>query len=359
MFVFIIAYGASVVMFFVTARYRLPVVAVLTLFAGAGAVWIWDSLAFMTRQRPQERTYLQYAAGIAFVLALVVVNVPVRVPTDGVNFRAELAMCVGHARAARGDFDLAKTQLRHALDLEPHYAEAAAKLAGVVMQQGDADEAERLLRLACEWDKRSAETRCQLAETLRRQGRATEAVTVYGEALAIDPTLGDAHAGLADLLAERDQIDAAIGHYRSAVDLADDSGYVQYRTGPLLIRLGDALARRGSYKEAIEQYRQGLWRADPDPAALNRIAWLLATCPVVELRDCERAMEIAEHLCRITSYRQPVALDTLAAAYAECGRLADAITWARRAIDLASAAEDTRAVESFRSRLRIYEERLR
>lgn len=358
LFVFILAYGASVVMFFVTARYRLPAVAVLTLFAAAGAVWVWDYLARWIRNRRRERTRLQYVAGITLVAAMILVNVSVRAPTDGVNFRAELAMCVGHARAAQGDLDLAKERLFHALDVEPRYAEAAAKLAGVVAQQGDADEAERLLRLACEWDERSAETRCLLAETLRLQGRPTEAIAIYEEALAVDPTLGGAYAGLADLLIEMDQIDTAIGYYRSAVDLADDSGYVQYRTGPLLIRLGDALARRGSYEEAIEQYRQGLWRADPEPAALNRIAWLLATCPVVELRDCEQAIEIAERLCRTTSHRQPVALDTLAAAYAECGRLAEAVTWVQRAIDLALAEDDSSAVGSFRSRLRIYEHRL-
>ena len=71
--------------------------------AAAGAVWVSDYLACLIRNRRRERTHLQYAAGITFVAAMILVNVPVRAPTDGVNFRAELAMCVGHARAAQGE----------------------------------------------------------------------------------------------------------------------------------------------------------------------------------------------------------------------------------------------------------------
>jgi tetratricopeptide (TPR) repeat protein len=346
---FTAAYGASIVVFFVTSRYRLPMAVAMIPFSAAGAAWIWDQLRHGDPSPAPLRSRL--AAAVAFATAAIAVNLPIRAATDGVDFQAELAMSVGHAYTARGELDRAEEHFRHALELNPTYPASAAGLADMLVLSGRPDEAEALLRNAITWDASSAETRRLLGQLLHTQGRNAEALAAFNDALDIDPTSPEAHAGLADVLVASGRVDEAIRHYEEAVELIDEPG-------PVLIRLGDALAQVSRYEEAIERYRQGLWQVEPEPAALNRIAWLLATCPVVELRDCERAIEIAEHLCRVTEYEHPVAMDTLAAAYAECGRLADAITWAQRAIDTAVAAGDGELAESFRPRLRIYEERL-
>ncbi|MGB2987318.1 MAG: tetratricopeptide repeat protein [Phycisphaerae bacterium] len=347
---FIVAYGASIVLFFVSARHRLPAAVVMIPFAAAGACWVWEPIwdrACRGMNGLRRRT-----AAVAFATAAILVNAPTTAPTDGVNFRAELAMSVGHAYAVLGKFEEAEGYLRQALQLDPQYAGAAGKLAGVLVEQGELEEAERLLHQAVTWDDQSTPARQLLGELLRRRGRPTEAIAMLEEALAIDATSPETRAGLADVLVETGRIDEAIEHYRNAVDFADEPG-------DLLIRLADALVQTEAYEEAIERYRQALWRVDPDPTTLNRVAWLLATCPVAELRDCERAIEIAEHLCRITDYSHPVALDTLAAAYAECGRWAEAVKWVRRAIDTALADNDPATADSFRLRLETYEARLK
>jgi tetratricopeptide (TPR) repeat protein len=346
---FILAYGASVVLFFVSARYRLPMVVVMTVFAAAGACWVWDRIRARLQRENGRRA--QYAAATAFAATAIVVNLPVAFPTDGVNFRAELAMCVGHAHATAGRYEEAESYLREALRMDPHYADAAGKLASVVLQRGESEEAEALLRQALNWDEQSIQTRRLLAELLHRKGQTGEAIALLEQAITVDPTSPEAHSTLADVFADSGRPDDAIKHYRQAADLTDESG-------PILIRLADLLVQTGAYEEAIERYRQGLWRVDADPETLNRIAWLLATCPVVELRDCGKAIEIAEHLCQITEYAYPVAMDTLAAAYAECGRLEDAVKWVRRAIDTALASNDPEAAASFHSRLQIYQARL-
>ena len=371
---FIAAYGGSIVLFFVSSRYRLPMVVVMTLFAANGAVWVWEQLvcavvswrASRGGRRGLGRTTqgqvpaddehrrgrrLRYASVVAFIAVALMVNVPITVPTDRVNFRAELAMCVGHAYAANGQFGEAERHLRQALKLDPQYVTAAAKLAGVLAEHGKFDEAEKLLRKASDWDEQSTEARASLGSLLYKLGRSTEAFTAYEEALSIDATSPETLVGLADALVENGRVDEAVERYRQAVDLVDEPG-------PVLIRLGDALVERGAYEEAIERYRQGLWRVEPEAATLNRIAWVLATCPIVELRDCEHAIEIAQHLCEITEHAHPVALDTLAAAYAECGRWADAVAWGRRAIATALAQGDTSMADSFRPRLKIYKDRL-
>ena len=143
----------------------------------------------------------------------------------------------------------------------------------------------------------------------------------------------------------------AIEHYRSALRFAE-------RPGAIELRLADALVQTGAYEEAIERYRRALWRVDADPETLNRVAWLLATCPQTELRDCRPAIRLAEQVCRMTDHCNAASLDTLAAAYAECGRLSEAVTWVKAAIGLSMNADDSAAIEPFRMRLRLYEERL-
>mgnify|MGYP005995917757 CR=1 FL=1 len=67
---------------------------------------------------------------------------------------------------------------------------------------------------------------------------------------------------------------------------------------------------------------------------LNNVAWLLATHPDPNLRNGKLALEVAKRAAKITAYKDPSYLDTLAAAYAETGDFAKAIETATRALDL-------------------------
>ncbi len=354
---YVTLYTASIIIFFVSGRYRLPVAVALLLFAAAGLDWMWRQHRRKNRppgkeNDPTNHQQTSRAAVVAFLAAAVLVNLPIRVPTDTVNFRAELLTAVGHTYAQRGELGRAEDYLRHALRLDPLNAQAVCRLATVLGQRGAFGEAERLLHTVIDVDQGPAEIHEVLAALMHHQDRLPEAEAAYRDALVVDPTSPKAHAGLAEVLAETGNVEEAVYHYREACRFTSESGEILIHLANLLIQLGD-------YAEAIEYYRQALWKIEPDPATLNSIAWLLATCPVVELRDCDRAIELAEHLCYLTEYRQPVALDTLAAAYAECGRLSEAVAWVQRAIEIAQSQGDHAAAASFRQRQHIYEERLR
>jgi hypothetical protein len=89
--------------------------------------------------------------------------------------------------------------------------------------------------------------------------------------------------------------------------------------------------------------------------AMNNLAWKLATCPDPRHRDGERAVLLAEEAVRLTGRNNAGFLDTLAAAYAEAGRFADAIASANEAIRLASRTRQRAGAQTFLSRLRHYE----
>jgi Flp pilus assembly protein TadD len=105
--------------------------------------------------------------------------------------------------------------------------------------------------------------------------------------------------------------------------------------------LAAALAGLHKTKEAIGHYRDAL-KALPDfPEALNNLAWILAANPDPQVRNGREAVALAERACKLTEYKQPMMVGTLAAAYAETGRFAEAVTTAEKAKTLAEQANQT------------------
>lgn len=112
-------------------------------------------------------------------------------------------------------------------------------------------------------------------------------------------------------------------------------------------------AERGEHELARAAYEEAI-RSDPEKsAALNDLAWLLATCPVASLRDGRRAVGLASRACEMTGRGESAYLDTLAAAHAEAGDFKAAAEAQRKAIGLLPPG-DPRS-EPYRGRLELYE----
>ena len=129
-----------------------------------------------------------------------------------------------------------------------------------------------------------------------------------------------------------------------------DPGYLDARTG-----LGNLLAARGRFAEAMDQYKSVL-AADPENArAVQLLAWLQATCPQAVQRNADEAIELARWACQLTASRWAEPLDTLGAAYAEAGRFPEAVTAAQRALAIATQRDDRKLAAAVRSRIALYE----
>jgi TPR repeat protein len=167
---------------------------------------------------------------------------------------------------------------------------------------------------------------------LERAGSAGVAEANYQLGLAYEVGTGvrtDAAAAVANYLAAGRQ-----GHVRAQIAL----GYM-YRHG---WGVGQ------SYIKAAHWYRLGANQGEA--AAQNRLAWLLAACPVKDVCNGEAAVSWAQQAIRqasIGSY-----LDSLAAGYARMGEFEMAINTQQRALNIDDIGGDDRA--SYESRLRLY-----
>ena len=90
--------------------------------------------------------------------------------------------------------------------------------------------------------------------------------------------------------------------------------------------------------EAINQFEKALQIEPAYPEALNNLAWLMAICPDVSLRNGNKAVELARQANDLTGGVNPIVLQTLAVSFSEVGRFDDAVQCVQKAIKVAPAA---------------------
>jgi len=145
------------------------------------------------------------------------------------------------------------------------------------------------------------------------------------------PVSGPLHVRLGNLLLVRGRTDDALAQFMTAVRVnpADPEGQAN---------IANALAIMERPAEAVSHYREAI-RLKPDwPEMLNNLAWLLATHADESVRNGAEAVRLAQRAVELTRGEQPAFLGTLAAAYAESGRFAEAIATGEKARALALAS---------------------
>jgi len=171
-------------------------------------------------------------------------------------------------------------------------------------------------------------THYNLGSALARAGHPDLALVHLERAHALDPKLRGVGTNLGNVLQKLGRREEAIAHYRAALETDPDA--VSARQN-----LAFVLADAGDLGGAIEQYRLLLERNPGDLASASRVAWLLATARDPALRNPTEAVQWAETAARGLQYRDPSALQILAAAYASGDRFADAVRTQEQAISLA------------------------
>jgi tetratricopeptide (TPR) repeat protein len=272
---------------------------------------------------------------------------------------------MGVALAHENQFDEALAEYCQALWFKPLEAKTHLFMGVALAKQQKYEEAAAHYRTVLALEPDSATAHNDLARVLHSQGRLKEAVEHYAAALKLDPNLAQAHNNLGVLLLQSGRLDEGAMQLREAVRLNPADAESQYNfslalnqqqkwsdAAEILSRLEPtrsqdpnlqnqlalALAHLAKTRDAMSHYAQALLLRQDFPEALEGLAWLLSTDPHPEIRNGGQAVVMAERACELTGRKEPAALMTLAAAYAEAGRYADAAAAAQDALALAEAA---------------------
>jgi tetratricopeptide (TPR) repeat protein len=260
----------------------------------------------------------------------------------------------------------------------PHRMKALAAAAAVVgcgavtfNQVGYWSDSETLFRHALEVTVDNPVAHYSLANALAAKGRMNDAIEHYREAIRFQPAFVKAHNNLGAALASQGRVDEAIREFREALDIMPQMAEAQDSLDALQAALREEIrinpshaqahhslamvcAALGQWPEAVSHAREAYRLAPEQPEALANLARILATAPDEKLRDGAEAVRLAERACTPANRRDPLMLDTLAAAYAEAGRFDDAVRTAEEALALASGAGQRNLAEDIRKRLALY-----
>lgn len=371
---FLILYPPSIILIFVTARYRVPVIPVMSITAAAGLL----SLIRMIRGLYWRRIITVAVCGTGVILFS---TLPGPFPQEQVNFEAELYANVAATEDMQGKTEQAIEHLNKALTLQPDYPSAHANLGVALAHEGKINEAITHYNKALQFKPDSPEVLNNLANALAEQGKITEAFTHLNRALKINPGYAEAHFNMGNLLLSLNKTNDAIEHYNKAIKIKPD--YLKAH-GNLAIALASqgkdeeaithfaeavrlqpnnynahynlarALADYGKTEEAIKEFREVLKLNPEDLGTLDYLARILTTHDNPSIRNPSEAVRLAEKACKLTEYKHPHLLDTLAQAYAAAGRFTEAAATAEEALKLALSSGNKDLIKHLQKKLKYY-----
>ncbi len=275
------------------------------------------------------------------------------------------------ALGAQGNIDRAAAEAAKAVEADPSNAAARGFHALSLSELGRDEEAIKEAERATELSPADSAAHLQLAISLKRSDteraiaearraielgpenslayqfltncflelrRYNEVSDLGREWLTVSPYDATVHAVLGTAMAENGDLTAAAQHLGYVMMLRPEAEQAHARLRQILLSLAKE-------PDALQRLREIAVNAPDSPRMLDELAWLLATYPDSRSRDGTEAVQLAERACALTDRRIPALLDTLAAAYAEAGDFARAITTIEEALNLASSSGDSDAIK--------------
>ena len=241
LYLFVAGYTISTVLFFINARYRLPIVPFLMLFAAYAVFWLWKKL----RERQPRPVALSLVLLLFFVLW-----VNPRLYTEP-RFILDTGAAHNHLGAyhyRKGDYRRAREEFEKALRLEPDRPEAYFNLAKADLKLGRTEEAMHGYREAIRLKPDYIKAHCSLADALAGTGNPGRAIEVIERALHADPDSAAAYVSMGFIYGSLGRYSEALEAFRAAARIEPDLPVAHLGMGMVYVSTGDRIS-------ALDEYR--------------------------------------------------------------------------------------------------------
>jgi tetratricopeptide (TPR) repeat protein len=241
----------------------------------------------------------------------------------------------------------ANQELQECLRLDPNMAEARVSLARVYLQQGSPQRALDALEEALRIAPNDPRAHGLVGLVLAQKGEIATAKTHLTQALRLDPATPEVNNSMGMIQWNEGRLDEALASFEAEVRI--NPAHIMARNN-----LAFMLALKGSVEEAIQEYRRVLALNEDDAMTISNLAWLLATHSEARYRDGDEALRLALRAAALTDNRNPMALNTLAAAYAETGEFEQAVLAVEKAMEIMRQSGHTDAAKDLAYFLDLY-----
>lgn len=257
------------------------------------------------------------------------------------------AINLGAALLKQGRGDEAIAIFEAALRGDPTNRILRNNLAAARAKARQFSEAEKLLMGLVVEDPRDGDARLNLGKLYVRAGKPQFAEEQFRALVSMEPNSGEGHLQLGLVLLALQRRDDATEEFRRAIEV--DPGQVNARA-----QLAVLAEQDGEISAAIRLLDEANKLNPADTRVSNKLAWILATTSLDELRDPPRAEALARGTSERLQNRIPQALDTLAAALAAQGKFDEAVTTAETAARLALERSNDALVKTIGEHLERY-----
>ena len=250
---FILSYGASVIAFFITSRYRIPLALALTPFAGAGFVGViraWRAW--------------QWRRGALLTAAAVVLGAASTYPCSGIERESSFGQSYyryGKYYTDEGQYEKAIPYLRKATRLAPEVAAAFYTLAYSYEQAGQRDTALQTYYEGTVVHPEASFMHYGYGDALRRAGMIRQAIPPLNRAVTLDPSYVEGWFSLAEAYAATGDWARAAGSYERLAQLTPGDAQAQLRCAEVMGQIGE-FGRAEKYARAAARIDPSLPRAN-------------------------------------------------------------------------------------------------
>ncbi len=241
LWVMILGYAASVVLFYVFSRYRFPLAPMLILFAAAGLSSVRDAF--------HEARRRMLWAGIATAVAVAIICNNAMMPEA--RIRAGTHINLGNAFMMEGNYQDAIEHYEQAQRLHPNDVHVPVNMANALLEAGRFEEAIGHYEQALRINSDDPHANYNLGAALVNTGQPGQAIGYFEQTLRIEPEYVEAYVTLGSLLFDQGKVPEAIGHWEKALQINPAYAEVHYN-------LANAFLRLGQFADAIEHYDRAL-----------------------------------------------------------------------------------------------------
>jgi tetratricopeptide (TPR) repeat protein len=309
---FIFSCAVSVIIFFISARYRLPIVPFLIIFT---------SYSFY---RFIEMIHARKMKEIA-IWGAVLIPLFIGINRDFKYFTSDYSPVhynnLGAAYRKKGELDKAISAYRKALAIDTNLAEAHNNLGVVYGNKGMLNEAISAYKKALAISPNLAEAHNNLGAVYIKKGELDKAIFASQKALTINPNYAGAHNNLGNAYLKKGKFDNAILEFRKALTIDPD-----YEEGQSNLKV--AYYKKDKLDKATSVYRKEL-AINPDLAEAHyNLGVIYGDEGILDeaISEYKKALAINPNLAE--------AYINLGVAYGEKGMLDEAITEYELALDL-------------------------
>lgn len=247
-----------------------------------------------------------------------------------------------------GEFDKAVKDFTELIRLRPDSAAGYNSRAMAWQVKGEHDKSIADYSTAIKLDPKDASLVYNRGIVWQVKKEYDKAIADYSAAIDLDPQDAVKYSVRAAIWQAKKEDDKAIADFAEAIRLAPTDAACYCARGTLW-------HAKKEYAKAIADYSEAI-RLDPKSvAALNAMAWVLATCPEKKFRDGKKAVGHAKRQVEVNATWWG-SYDTLAAAYAETGEFELAVAGQRKAVEMLKAdkSADKDELKKAEARLELY-----